>query len=91
MVNRKEIEHLGDLIKIELRDPEKYIKQIEQILNYFESLDKVETSSDSILTNEVPLDKLREDKSDAMLYDEKMLLDYLKRDPKQFIRAPKMT
>ncbi len=91
MVTRKDIERLGDLIKIELGDPEKYIKQVEQILNYFGSLDKVETSSDNILTNEVLLDKLREDKSAAMLYDGKMLLDYLKRDPKQFIRAPKMS
>ncbi len=93
MVNRKEIEHLGELVKIELKDPEKYIKQMEQIINYFESLDKVEISSDEILQNELPLDKLRDDLHSDYIPPEqgKLLIDYLKRDPNQFIRAPKMT
>ncbi|MGI0041996.1 MAG: hypothetical protein ACRD94_08555, partial [Nitrosopumilaceae archaeon] len=71
MVKRQEIERLGDLIKIELKNPEKYVKQVEQIINYFESLDKLEISSDKILTQELTLDKLREDK--YIPYDEKLV------------------
>ncbi len=90
MVERKEIEHLGDLVKVELKDPEKYIKQVEQILNYFERLDKVEFNSDTILRKEVSLDNLREDKYVPFLSDGKPLVEKLKKDQNDFIRAPKM-
>ena len=71
MVKKEEIERLGDLIKIELKNPEKYVKQVEQIINYFERLDKLEINSDKILTQELTLDKLREDK--YIPYDEKLV------------------
>ena len=87
MVKREEIERLGDLIKIELKNPEKYVKQVEQIINYFESLDKLEISSDKILTQELTLDKLREDKH--IPYDEE-LVEKLKHTEENFIKAPKM-
>ena len=87
MVKRQEIERLGDLIKIELKNPEKYVKQVEQIINYFESLDKLEISSDKILTQELTLDKLREDK--YIPYDEK-LVEKLKHAKENFVKAPKM-
>jgi len=90
MVERKEIEHLGDLVKVELKDPEKYIKQVEQILNYFGRLDKVEFNSDTILRKEVSLDNLREDKHIPFLVDGRPLVEKLKRDQNDFIRAPKM-
>ena len=87
MVKRQEIERLGDLIKIELKNPGKYVKQVEQIIDYFESLDKLEVSSDKILTQELTLDKLREDK--YIPYDEK-LVDKLKHTKENFVKAPKM-
>ena len=87
MVKRQEIERLGDLIKIELKNPEKYVKQVEQIINYFESLDKLEVSSDTILTQELTLDKLREDK--YIPYGEK-LVEKLKHTKENFVKAPKM-
>lgn len=87
MVKREEIERLGDLIKIELKNPEKYVKQVEQIINYFESLDKLEISSDKILTQELTLDKLREDK--YIPYDEK-IVEKLKHTKENFVKAPKM-
>lgn len=87
MVKREEIKHLGDLIKIELKNPEKYVKQVEQIINYFESLDKLEISSDKILTQELTLDKLREDK--YIPYDEK-IIEKLKHTKENFVKAPKM-
>ncbi len=87
MVKRQEIERLGDLIKIEIKNPEKYVKQVEQIINYFESLDKLEVSSDKILTQELTLEKLREDK--YIPYDEK-LVEKLKHTKENFVKAPKM-
>jgi aspartyl-tRNA(Asn)/glutamyl-tRNA(Gln) amidotransferase subunit C len=87
MVDRKEIEHLGDLVKIELKEPEKYIKQVEQILNYFDSLDKVDFHSDDILRTEVISENLRDDIHEP--YGDS-LIEHLKKDQNNFIRAPKM-
>jgi aspartyl-tRNA(Asn)/glutamyl-tRNA(Gln) amidotransferase subunit C len=87
MVERKEIEHLGDLVKIELKEPEKYIKQIEQIIKYFDRLDTVEFNSDDTLRSEVSFENLRDDKHEP--YDIS-LIDHLKKDHNNFIRAPKM-
>jgi aspartyl-tRNA(Asn)/glutamyl-tRNA(Gln) amidotransferase subunit C len=90
MVERKEIEHLGDLVKVELQDPEKYVKQVEQILNYFDRLDKVDFDSEEIIKKEISFDNLREDIHEPFLTEGKPLVEKLKRDNKNFIRAPKM-
>lgn len=87
MVDRKEIEHLSNLIKIEISDPQKYITQVETILNYFELLDKVEINTDDLLRQELTLDKLREDK--FVPFEDK-LIDNLKKTKENFVRAPKM-
>lgn len=87
MVERKEIEHLGDLVKVELSEPEKYIKQVEQILNYFDRLDKVEFNSNDTLRREVPEENLRDDKHEPYATP---LIEHLKKDQNNFIRAPKM-
>ena len=87
MVDKKEIEHLSDLVKVEIKDPEKYILQVEQILNYFERLDKVEVTTDDLLRQELTLDDLREDK--FVPYGEH-LIEKLKKTKENFVRAPKM-
>jgi aspartyl/glutamyl-tRNA(Asn/Gln) amidotransferase C subunit len=87
MVDRKEIEHLSDLIKIEIKDPQKYITQVEQILNYFERLDKVEIAIEDLLRQELTLDKLREDK--FVPYEDN-IIENLKKTKENFVRAPKM-
>ncbi len=87
MVERKEIEHLGDLVKVELKEPEKYIKQVEQIIKYFDRLDTVEFNSDDTLRNEVDSENLRDDKHEPYGIS---LIDHLKKDQDNFIRAPKM-
>lgn len=90
MVERKDIEHLGDLVKVELQDPEKYVKQVEQILNYFERLDKVNFNSDQIIKKEITFDNLREDKHEPFLTEGIPLIEKLNKDNRNFIRAPKM-
>lgn len=87
MVERKEIEHLGDLVKVDLSEPEKYIKQVEQILNYFDRLDKVEFPSDDTLRTQITTDDLRDDIHEPY---EDSLIGHLKKDQNNFIRAPKM-
>ena len=87
MVDKKEIEHLSDLVKIEIKDPQKYILQVEQILSYFERLDKVEVTAEDLLRQELTLDDLREDK--FVPYDDN-LIEKLKKTKENFVRAPKM-
>jgi aspartyl-tRNA(Asn)/glutamyl-tRNA(Gln) amidotransferase subunit C len=87
MVDKKEIEHLSDLIKIEIKDPQKYVLQVEQILNYFERLDKVEITTEDLLRQELTLDNLREDK--FVPYEDN-LIEKLKKTRENFVRAPKM-
>lgn len=90
MVDRKEIEHLRDLVKVELRDTEKYIAQVDQILNYFDNLDKVVYDSDTTLRKEISYEDLREDKYEPFLTEGELLINKLKRDQNNFVRAPKM-
>jgi aspartyl-tRNA(Asn)/glutamyl-tRNA(Gln) amidotransferase subunit C len=87
MVERKEIEHLADLVKVDLSEPEKYIGQVEQILNYFDRLDKVEFHSDDTLGTQIAAKDLRDDIHEP--YGDS-LIEHLKKDQNNFIRAPKM-
>ena len=87
MVKREEIEHAADLIKIDLKEHEKYFKQVEKILSYFDILDKASIESEDLVTQELPIEKLREDRYTP--YDEK-LIGKLKNYKGTFIKAPKM-
>ncbi|MDE1861828.1 MAG: hypothetical protein KGI33_02825 [Thaumarchaeota archaeon] len=90
MVDRKEIAHLGDLVKVEIDEPEKYIHQVDEILKYFEGLDSVEFQSYKSVQKEISYEDLREDTCEEFLVDGKPLIESLKRDQNNFVRAPKM-
>ena len=87
MVKREEIVHAANLIKIDLKDHEKYIEQVEKILNYFDILDKASAESEIVIQDEIPLDKLRVDK--YVPFDEK-LITQLKNYKGSFVKSPKM-
>ena len=87
MVKREEIVHAANLIRIDLKDHEKYIEQVEKILNYFDILDKASAESEIVIQDEIPLDKLRDDK--YVPYDKK-LITQLKNYKGTFVKAPKM-
>lgn len=87
MVKREEIVHAANLIKIDLEDHEKYIEQVEKILNYFDILDKASAESEAFVIQELSLEKLRDDKH--VPYDEK-LISKLKNYKGSFVKAPKM-
>jgi aspartyl-tRNA(Asn)/glutamyl-tRNA(Gln) amidotransferase subunit C len=89
MVERKEIEHLGDLVRIELKAPEKFIKQVEEILNYFDKLDNVQFDSDQTLRNEISMENLRDDIHEPFENYGKLIAE-LKKDQNNYTRAPKM-
>jgi len=86
MVKREEIVHAANLIKIDLEDHEKYIEQVEKILNYFDILDKASGESE-VIVQEASLEKLRDDKH--IPYDEE-LISQLKNYKGTFVKAPKM-
>lgn len=90
MVDRNEIVHLGDLVKVELQDVDKYIHQVDQILNYFERLDSVRYENEGILRKEIPYESLREDRYAPFRMDGKSLIDFLKKSQNNYVRAPKM-
>ena len=87
MVKREEIVHAADLIKIDLEEHEKYFEQVEKILRYFDILDKVSIESEDFVTQDLPTEKLREDK--YIPYGEK-LIEKLKNYKGAFVKAPKM-
>lgn len=87
MVKREEIAHAADLIKIDLEEHEKYFEQVEKILSYFDILNKASIESEDLVTQVLPIEKLREDKYIA--YGEK-LIEKLKNYKGTFIKAPKM-
>ena len=87
MVKREEIVHAANLIKIDLEDHEKYIEQVEKILNYFDILDKASTEPEIVIGREISLDKLRDDK--YVPFDEK-LITQLKNYKGSFVKAPKV-
>ncbi len=87
MVKREEITHAADLIKIDLEEHEKYFEQVEKILSYFDILNKASIESEDLVTQVLPIEKLREDKYIA--YGEK-LIEKLKNYKGTFIKAPKM-
>lgn len=86
MVKKEEIVHAANLIKIDLKDHEKYIEQVEKILNYFDILDEASGKSEVIVPI-APLEKLRDDKH--IPYDEE-LIKQLKNYKGTFVKAPKM-
>ena len=87
MIKREEIVHAANLIKIDLEEHEKYIEQVEKILNYFDILDKASAESEAFVIQELDLDKLRDDIH--IPYDEK-LISQLKNYKGSFVKAPKM-
>lgn len=87
MVTKEDIEHVANLMRIEIDDVTPYFEKIQKILNYFDNLDKADTESESISVQESTIDELREDKYVPF---EGKLIDHLKNYKGSYVRAPKM-
>lgn len=67
MVTKDEIKHLGWLSRIALSDEEleKYTSQIEQIIAYLDTLDKIPLEKADVIKPRIKFSELREDEERA--------------------------
>jgi aspartyl-tRNA(Asn)/glutamyl-tRNA(Gln) amidotransferase subunit C len=87
LVTKEDIEHVARLMRIDIENVDEYFESIQKILNYFDSLDKVDLASEEIPIHEVTISELRDDKYVPF---ESKLISQLKSYKEGFIRAPKM-
>jgi aspartyl-tRNA(Asn)/glutamyl-tRNA(Gln) amidotransferase subunit C len=88
MVTKEEIKHLGWLSRIELSDDEleKYTSQIEQIIGYLDTLDKIELEKAEPIKPRKKYADLRPDESHA--FGEDALGTKNRKDG--FVKGPRM-
>jgi len=87
MVTKEEIEHVANLMRIELDDHTVHIDRVQKMIDYFDILDKAGIEDEEFTVQELSITKLREDKH--IPFDEK-LIDHLKNYKGKHVRAPKM-
>ena len=74
-------------MKIDLDDHSKHIARVKKMLEYFDILDKIDLSSEELVTQKKAINELREDK---FIPFDKQLIESLKRYNEHYVRAPKM-
>ena len=87
MVDEEEIIKVAELMKIDLDDHSKHIARVKKMLEYFDLLDKIDLSSEELVTQKKAINELREDK---FIPFDKQLIESLKRYNEHYVRAPKM-
>ena len=87
MVDEDEIIKVAKLMKIDLDDHSEHIVRVKKMLEYFDILDKIDLSSEELVTQKKIINELREDK---FIPFDKQLIKSLKRYNERYIRAPKM-
>ena len=96
LVTKEEIFEVARLMKIDLHDvyvndpdltESPIVKRVQNMIEYFDILDKADVESEEIIVQETDLDKLRDDKH--IPYD-KNLLKFLKLYQEKYIKAPKL-
>ena len=87
MVDEDEIIKVAKLMKIDLDDHSEHIVRVKKMLEYFDILDKIDLSSEELVTQKKIINELREDK---FIPFDKQLIESLKRYNERYIRAPKM-
>ena len=86
MVSEDEIRKVAALMKIRITDHREYVTKVQGMIDYFAILDGA-SGDDDLSTLEIPLERLREDRS-APYGDP--LMPWLRGDRDGYIRAPKM-
>jgi len=89
MVSKEEVKHLTWLARMELGDKELevYTKQVEQIIGYFDILDKISLEDVQVVQRSVPYTKFRDD---VPKESSDNALSVVKNAKEKFIKAPKM-
>ena len=88
MVSKEEIEHIANLMRIEIDDHVVHIDRIQKMISYFEILDMANVESQELDVREQDSEMLRDDK--YIPYDKK-LIESLKNYKGSYIKAPKMS
>ena len=87
IINKKKIEELSKLMKIEIDDYDIYVNDITKILDYFNMLDTIDIeTTNNYGNNEISFDNTRND--EYIPYDDN-LINNLKHH-KNFIRSPNL-
>ncbi len=87
MVTEAEIEQVTKLMKIDVHDHKEFVDKVHAMIDYFDILDKAGADEEEIISQEMQVSELREDK--YIPYDDN-LIERLKNYKGQYIRAPKM-
>ena len=74
-------------MRIDLDDHTVHIDRVQKMIDYFDILDKAGIEEEELIVQELPINKLREDK--FIPYDVK-LIEHLKNYKGKHVRAPKM-
>ncbi len=89
MVSKEEVKHLAWLARMELTDKELevYTKQVEQIISYLNTLDKISLQDTKPLKTAMDYAKFRED---DIVESKEDTLNVVKNAKDRFVKAPKM-
>lgn len=87
MITVEDIQRVAKLMRMDIDNVEQYLVQTQKILHYFDSLDKANTESEEMITQETAINDLREDQ--YIPFDEK-LIERVKSYKGRYVRAPKM-
>jgi len=89
MVSKEEVKHLAWLARMELTDKELevYTKQVEQIIGYLNTLDKISLENIEPLKTGIAYTKFRED---DVVERKEDVLSVVKNSKDRFVKAPKM-
>lgn len=89
MVSKEEVKHLAWLARIELDDKELqvYTTQVEQIIGYFDILDKISLEDVQVSQRSVSYTKFRDDVPKESSAN---ALSVVKNTKERFVKAPKM-
>lgn len=89
MVSKEEVKHLAWLARIELDDKELqvYTTQVEQIIGYFDILDKISLEDVQVSQRSVSYTKFRDD---VPKESSDNALSVVKNTKEKFVKAPKM-
>ena len=89
MISKEEVKHLAWLARIELDDKELkvYTKQVEQIIGYFDILDRISLEDVQVSQRSVSYTKFRDD---VPKEPSDNALSVVKNTKEKFVKAPKM-
>ncbi|MCY4490863.1 MAG: hypothetical protein OXC46_05285 [Thaumarchaeota archaeon] len=88
MITEEEIQHIAELMKIEIDDHKEYADKVHDMIDYFSILDSAGVESEEITMQSIHITKLRKDCHIPFDGD---IMKSLKKYKNNYIRAPRMS